>query len=119
MAYRVRGRKRAYSPLAPYARRTTLSATSSLPRCLPHVAVLVLLAAAARAGVVAADLLAAVADRFGLLVASLATGNRRALLAGHAGLAQCPGGGFVGGGLDRPLLEATLLFHAEDAVGHL
>src|SRR5262249_26528865 len=35
-----------------------------LPRRLPHVAILVFLAAAARAGVVAAHTLAAVADRF-------------------------------------------------------
>ena len=58
----------------------------------PHVAVLVLLAAAARARVVAADLLAAVADRLRLLVGLLAACDGGLLLrlnaASAAGLAS-------------------------------
>src|SRR5262245_9401891 len=51
---------------------------------LPHVAVLVLLAASTRAWVIAAHLLAAIADRLRLLVALLALGNRLVLLAADA-----------------------------------
>src|SRR5207247_7504992 len=95
--------------------------TGSSAGGLAHVAVLVLLAAAARAGVVTADALGAVADRLDLLVGLLAVGDRRLLLAldtlavGRRG----PRGGFVSRRADHPqgLLEALLFLHAEDRVG--
>src|SRR5436305_2854418 len=86
---------------------------------LPHVAVLVLLAALARARLVAADLLAAVADRLGLLVAPLTAGDRLLLLVLDAALLrQHALRLLVRRRPDRPhpLLEALLLLHAEHGV---
>src|SRR5262245_22839362 len=53
---------------------------------LPHAAVLVLLAAATRTGVIAADPFGAVADRLGFLVRLLAAGDGGFLLGSNAGL---------------------------------
>src|SRR5262249_32188010 len=99
---------------------------STLHEALPlaafqlHVAVLVLLAAAAGAGVVATDLLAAVADRFGLLL--LAAGVRLPLRCGPLRLSRLRGRDRrrVRGPRARPqrrlrLLVAHLL-HAEDGL---
>src|SRR5438105_13757385 len=91
-------------------------------RRLAHAAVLVLLAAAARARLVAADLLGAVADRLGLLVALLTVGDRRRLLPRRAvGAGQRPRGRLVRRRPDHPHrpLEALLLPHAEHLVGDL
>src|SRR5262249_24721535 len=93
-------------------------------RRLVHAAVLVLLAAAARARVVAADALAAVADRLLLLVALLTARDRRVLLATHAALVgqrQRRWRRLVDRRADRPqrLLEPLRLLHAEDRVRHL
>src|SRR5262245_17793113 len=87
------------------------------------MAVLVLLAAAAGARVIAADLVAAVADRLGLLVALGAAGDRRVLLAANPIRARRPhvARRLLGRRTDRPqrLLEALLFLHAEDRVAHL
>src|SRR5438552_14021682 len=66
----------------PGAAMRTLNEEGSARR-RPHVAVLVLLAAAAGARFVAADLVAAVADRLLLLVAGLAAGDGGLLLGLH------------------------------------
>src|SRR5438105_11728498 len=87
-----------------------------------HAAVLVLLAAAARAGIVAADLFTAVANGFDLLVGLLAPLDGRVLLgtdivsAGHR-----LGGSFLDQGADCPyrFREALVVLHAEDGVGDL
>src|SRR5262249_31695788 len=106
------GKQEPGSPLSPY------------PRLLAHVAILVFLAAAARAPVVAAAALAVVADRLRLLVALLAVGDGRLLLAAHAPLVrrrQRPRRRLVDRRPDRPqrLLEALRLLHAEHRLGHL
>src|SRR5947209_19242376 len=91
-------------------------------RGLAHVAVLVLLAAAAGTRVVAADLFAAVADRLGLLVALAAVGDRRLLLGRDAvGARHRPRGRFLDRRADRPqrLLEALRLLHAEHSLADL
>src|SRR5262249_37659870 len=87
---------------------------------LPHVAILVLLAAAARAGVVAANSLGAVADRLGLLLGLLTARDGRFLLCADARL----GHGrrrrrLVHHGADGPdrLLEAFVVLHLENGVG--
>src|SRR5262249_11819415 len=83
---------------------------------LAHAAVLELLAAAAGAGVVAADALLPVADR--LLLGIRLTGVDGGLLlagdVGGAGRVVLDGGAFDKGATGR-LVE---LFHAEDQVGH-
>src|SRR5205823_1958212 len=94
---------------------------SRLPssRRMPHVAVLVLLAAAARAGVVAADLLPAVADRLGHLGLAAGVALRRLrLLLGRLLHGRRRG---VRGGADHPhrLLERLALLYAEDHLGRL
>src|SRR5262245_17226595 len=78
-----------------------------------HVAVLVLLAATARAGVVAADLLAAVADWLDLFL--LAACVCRYLI----GRRHRAGGTLLRGHLVHPdrLLNAAGLLHAEDVFG--
>src|SRR6266540_4213050 len=77
-------------------------------RLRAHVAILVFLAAAARARVVAADLLAAVADRLQFLVA--------ARIGRHAVVGHGARGGLVDRGADRPqrFLERLGLLHLED-----
>src|SRR5262245_40306604 len=79
-----------------------------------HVAVLVFLAAAARAGVVAAHFGILVANRFLLLFRS-GVGRGLLLVVGGAGRV-----GFVNGRSDRPdrFLEAFRLFHTKDRVGY-
>src|SRR5262249_23637417 len=68
---------------------------------------------------------ASVADRLRLLVALLAVGDGRVLLAAHSlpvrRRRHGPRRRFVDGRPDRPqrLLETDLLFHAEDSVGDL
>src|SRR5262245_52060113 len=70
------------------ARRTSQLTLAVRLNRLAHVAVLVLLAAAARAGVVAADLLAAVADRLEFLVAGAVVRDRLVVAVGGAGLGR-------------------------------
>src|SRR5262245_41075933 len=95
------------------------------PRGDLHVAVLVLLAAAAGARVVAADALAAVADRLGLLLGLLAALDGGHLLGLDAALRRRRGHGRAGllvprlGDGPHRLLEALGLLHAEDGVAHL
>src|SRR5262249_3480795 len=97
--------------------------TMSSPDRLAHVAILVLLAAAAGTGIVAADAFAAIADRLKLLIAALAVGDGGVLLTANVSVAG--GGrarrGFVDHRADRPhrLLERFLFFHAENGVGNL
>src|SRR6266852_8253974 len=92
-------------------------------RRLPHMAVLVLLPAAARAGIVAANAFAAVADRFGLLVALLAIGDSGFLLAANAlpVAGDMTRGRLVYGRANRPhrFLERLRFLHAENSVGDL
>src|SRR5262249_33985486 len=91
---------------------------------LAHVTVLVLLAAAARAGIVAADALGAVADRLDLLGGLLAICDGCGLLA-LDGVAVGAGGGrgalrrFVNRRANRPdrFLETFFLLHAKDGIG--
>src|SRR5207248_5254387 len=95
-----------------------------LPGGLAHVAVLVLLAAAARAWVIAANAVAAVADRFRLLFGLLAMGDGGVLLGPHRLLArrrQGPRRRLVRRRPDHPqrFLKAFLLLHAGHGVRHL
>src|SRR5262245_28425505 len=86
-------------------------------RCLgAHAAVLVFLTAAARAGIVAADLCPGVADRFRLLALAPRVRHHLLVLRRHS-----PRSRLVDRRPDRPdrVLEATLLLHAEDTVRHL
>ena len=85
---------------------------------LPHAALLVFLAAAARAGIVAADFGFQVADRFDFLI-GLGAGDGRLLLAFDFA-------GRLGVFLDRLRLDPRAadetfveLFHLEDQVGHV
>src|SRR5205814_8629908 len=90
---------------------------------MAHAAILVLLAAPARAWFIAADALATVADRLGLLIPLLAIGNRGILLAADAVAVRTrrgARGGLVRRGADRPQrFQSLFLFHAENGFGDL
>src|SRR6266704_2728780 len=88
---------------------------------LPHVAVLVLLAASARARIIPADAFATVADRLGFLFALAAPGDGVVLLGSHAGAGHRAGGRLVDRRAYGPnrFLKAFLFFHAENSLAHL
>src|SRR5437879_4944432 len=96
--------------------------TPKLNRWLAHVAVLIFLAAAAGAGIVAADALAAVADRLGLLVSLLAAGDGLVLLTADTLAVGDRSGArrrFMHRGPDLPerFLKTLIFLHAQDRVG--
>src|SRR5262249_25602366 len=80
-----------------------------------HMAVLVLLAAAAGAGIITADPVATIADGLDLLGSRTRVGRRWAFDRRRHGR------GLVNGGADLPerLLEPLFLFHAKDRFGDL
>src|SRR5262245_35556726 len=93
--------------------------TTTSHRCLPHVTVLVLLAAAARARFVAADAVATVADRLQLFPLFATGGYGLLLIVGRRGADA--GRSFLNCRANRPerLLKPLGFFHAEDVVGDL
>src|SRR5262249_37609114 len=93
------------------------------PGRLAHVAILVLFAAATRAGTITAHSFAAIANWLRPLFTVLAVGDRRLLLAADAVAVggHRSGRGFVNHGADRPygLLKRLGLLHAEDGFRNL